>query len=256
MRRTLVVGNWKMHGSQESVDALLTGLKEAALEGGFADTVVCPPYIYLMQAQATLAASNLQIGSQNVSEHGQGAYTGEISAPMLADLACRYVIVGHSERRGLYAEDNSLVAKKFIAAQQAGLTPILCLGESLEQRKAEQTLDFVAEQLLAVVNEAGIAAFENAVVAYEPIWAIGTGLTATPEQAQAVHKHLRVVLAQQSEQIAGTLQLLYGGSVNAANATELFAKQDIDGALVGGASLKVDDFAVISRAAQASNTVS
>ncbi|WP_019530764.1 triose-phosphate isomerase [Dasania marina] len=253
MRRKLVVGNWKMHGSQELVHSLLTGLQAQATQGDFADTAVCPPAVFLAQAATLLTDGRIALGAQNVSQHEQGAYTGEVSAPMLAELGCRYVIIGHSERRALFAETDALIAEKFIAAQAAGLTPILCLGESLQQRESGQALAFVAEQLTAIIDKVGIAAFDKAVLAYEPIWAIGTGVTASPEQAQAVHQHLRAVLAQYSEPAAVALQILYGGSANAANAALLFAQPDIDGALVGGASLKVDDFSVICRAAQSSN---
>ncbi|MCR8921239.1 triose-phosphate isomerase [Dasania sp. GY-MA-18] len=252
MRRKLVVGNWKMHGSQELLRTLLTGLQANAAQGDFADAAVCPPAVYLAEAATLLADSAISLGAQNLSQHEQGAYTGEVSGSMLAELGCRYVIVGHSERRELFAETDELVADKFIAAQRAGLTPILCVGESLAQREAGQTLDFVAQQLNAVIAKAGIEAFSGAVLAYEPIWAIGTGMTASPEQAQEVHQHLRQVVAQHSAAVAAELQMLYGGSVNAANAAQLFAQQDIDGALVGGASLKLDDFSVICRAAQSS----
>lgn len=248
MRRRLVVGNWKMHGSVERVEALLAGIKSAAQQGGFADTAICPPSVYISQAVAALQGSEISVGAQNLSQYDEGAFTGEISASMLADLSCRYAIVGHSERRGIYNETDECVASKFVAAQKAGLTPILCLGESLEQRQAGETLEFVERQLQAVITVAGVEALADAVVAYEPIWAIGTGMTASPEQAQEVHAYLRQVVASNSVEIAQNLQLLYGGSVNAANAAELFNQKDIDGALVGGASLKVDDFSVICRA--------
>lgn len=250
MRRSLVVGNWKLNGSVERVSDLLAGLKTEAQKGDFADVAVCPPFVYTAQTAGLLAGSAIQVGSQDVSQYESGAYTGEVAAPMVAELGAQFAIVGHSERRNLFAESDDIIAAKFIAAQNAGLTPILCLGESLEQREAGETLDFVAGQLMAVIKTAGIDAFSNAVVAYEPIWAIGTGKTASPEQAQEVHKHLRAVVAAESQELADKLQLLYGGSVNAGNAQELFAKQDIDGALVGGASLKVEDFSVICRAAK------
>ena len=248
MRRKLVVGNWKMHGSVERVGALLDGIKLASEVSGMADVAVCPPFIYLQQAITELAGTAVSVGAQNLSQYDEGAYTGEISGSMLADMGCQYVIVGHSERRSLFAETDACVAGKFLAAQRLGLTPILCLGENLEQRQSGDALMFVAKQLEAVIDVVGIQAFANSVVAYEPIWAIGTGMTASPEQAQEVHAHLREVVAGQDIVIAEGLQVLYGGSVNAGNAVELFEQEDIDGALVGGASLKVEDFSVICRA--------
>jgi triosephosphate isomerase len=249
MRRSLVVGNWKLNGSSELVAELLAGLKAEAQQGDFADTAVCPPLVYLSQALVAVEGCDIQLGAQDVSLYQTGAYTGEVSAAMLSDLACRFVIVGHSERRSLFAEDDQVVAQKFIAAVQAGLTPILCLGESLGQRESGEALPFVGRQLKAVIDAAGVDALKDAVVAYEPIWAIGTGKTASPDQAQEVHAHLRTVVALESEAVAESLQILYGGSVNSANAVELFAKPDIDGALVGGASLKVEGFSIICRAA-------
>ena len=248
MRRGLVVGNWKMHGSMASVSDLVAGLKQMSVNAK-ADAAVCPPYVFIPSVVSGLETSVITVGAQNVSEQAEGAYTGEVAASMLVDLACQYVIVGHSERRTLYAESDNIVAAKFMAVQAAGLTPILCIGESLAQREAGETLSWVEQQLSAVISKAGVSALAKAVVAYEPIWAIGTGKTATPEQAQAVHAHIRQFIAAQDQAVADGLQILYGGSVKADNAAELFANQDIDGALVGGASLKANDFAAIYSAA-------
>lgn len=250
MRRKLVVGNWKMHGSIERAASLLAELKAIIAKEVCTDVAVCPPAIYISQAQAILDGSVIALGAQNVSEYTEGAYTGEISAFMLSDLACQYVIVGHSERRALFAESDEQVAEKFAVAQASGLKPILCVGESLVQREAGETLAFVEAQVLAVIDRVGVKSLLDAVVAYEPIWAIGTGETATPEQAQQVHAHLRQVVAKVCESTAEKLQILYGGSVNAVNAEDLFAKRDIDGALVGGASLQAEGFAAIVGAAE------
>ena len=249
MRRSLVVGNWKMHGSVASVTELLAGLKVELVDFDQASVAVCPPYVFIPQIANSLQGSAIAWGSQNLSEQPEGAFTGEISASMLAEFNCQYAIVGHSERRTLYADSDDVVAAKFIAAQASGITPILCVGESLEQRENGETLAWVEQQLNAVVTAAGIDAFANAVIAYEPIWAIGTGKTATPEQAQEVHAHIRRVIAANNQVVADKIQILYGGSVKADNAAELFANDDIDGALVGGASLKANDFAAICKAA-------
>jgi triosephosphate isomerase len=249
MRRKLVAGNWKMHGSLADNAALLAGVK-AGLSGvsgaGFA---VCAPYPYLSQLQATLNGSNIAWGAQNMSEHAKGAYTGEVAANMLLDFGCAYVILGHSERRALYGETDDVVAKKFIAAQAAGLVPILCVGETLVERESNVTEQVVGRQLDAVIGAAGVAALAKAVLAYEPVWAIGTGKTASPEQAQAVHAFIRGKIAALDKNVANDLVIQYGGSVKAANATELFAQPDIDGGLIGGASLVVDEFVAICKAA-------
>jgi triosephosphate isomerase len=238
-----------MHGSLAFVEELIGQL--LAEKNRFSVPVaVCPPYLYVSQAAGLLGDSCVAWGAQNVSAQAEGAYTGEVSATMLADLNCTYVLVGHSERRTLYAETDADVAEKFVATQNAGLIPVLCVGESLEQRETGETLAVVTEQLAAVFDLAGADALVNAVVAYEPIWAIGTGKTATPEQAQEVHAHIRQVLAQYDAVQAEQVSVLYGGSVKAANAEELFAQQDIDGALVGGASLKADEFASICEACE------
>ncbi len=246
MRKNLVAGNWKMNGSLSENAALLAGLKAALTDF---EALVCVPYPYLAQAQALLIGSSLAWGAQNLSEQSQGAYTGEVSAGMLKDFACAYVIVGHSERRSLYGESDALVALKYKVAQAAGLTPILCVGESLQEREAGITEQVVARQLDAVIQVAGIASLAQAVVAYEPVWAIGTGKTASPEQAQAVHAFIRNKLAALDAGVANGLVIQYGGSVKASNAAELMAKPDIDGALVGGASLVIDEFVAICKAA-------
>lgn len=246
MRKKLVAGNWKMHGSLTENAALLAAIKPA-LAG--IDAAVCVPFPYLAQAQAALAGSSIAWGAQNVSEQAKGAFTGEVSVSMLLDFGCRYVIVGHSERRSLYGESDELVAKKYIAAQAAGLTPILCVGESLAERESGVTEAVVARQLDAVIQAAGVASLAKAVVAYEPVWAIGTGKTASPEQAQAVHAFIRGKIAALDADVANGLVIQYGGSVKAANAAELMAQPDIDGGLIGGASLIADEFIAICRAA-------
>jgi triosephosphate isomerase len=249
MRRCLVVGNWKMHGTEASVDDLVAGLKNELNLDGRADVAVCPPFVFIPQVAMALAGVGIACGAQDVSElAGDGARTGDVSGAMLRDCGCQYAIVGHSERRGFYGETDTRVAAKFSAAMDAGLTPILCVGESLDQRESGQALETVAAQLKVVLSETGIDAFSRAVVAYEPVWAIGTGKTATPEQAQEVHAYIRQVLIEAGSEGADKLQILYGGSVNAGNAAALFAEKDIDGALVGGASLKADEFAAIYKA--------
>ena len=250
MRRKLVAGNWKMHGSLAQNEALLGALKSGAAQLGRMDMAICPPFPYLAQLQQVLSGSSVAWGAQDVHQLEKGAYTGEVSASMLKDFGCAYVIVGHSERRSLYGESSRLVAEKFAAAQQVGLTPILCVGETLEEREAGETESVVAEQLDAVIALCGVQALGKSVVAYEPVWAIGTGKTASPEQAQAVHAFIRQRVAGHDAQIAQGLIILYGGSVKASNAAELFAMADIDGGLIGGASLIAEDFLAICRAAQ------
>ena len=250
MRLKLVAGNWKMHGgivhNRDLLAAVLAGTE--GLER--AHVAVCVPFPYLPQVQAMLQDTHVAWGAQNVSQHDKGAYTGEVSSAMLTDFSCRYVIVGHSERRALYGEDSHTVALKFKAAQAAGLIPVLCIGETLDQREAGVTEQVVAEQLDAVTGLMGIEAMASSVVAYEPVWAIGTGKTASPDQAQDVHAFIRGRIATHSPEVAGNLQILYGGSVKANNAAELFAMPDIDGGLVGGASLVADEFIAICRAAK------
>lgn len=240
-RPKLIAGNWKMHGSigqnRDLLDAVAQGT--AGLE---ADVAVCVPYPYLSQTQSLLQNTHVSWGSQNVSQYEKGAYTGEVSGSMLTDFGCRYAIVGHSERRALYGEDNHVVALKFKAAQTAGLIPILCVGETLEQREAAITERVVAEQLDTVIELAGIDSLAKSVLAYEPVWAIGTGKTATPEQAQEVHAFVRQRIATRNIEVANGLRILYGGSVKAGNAAELFSMPDIDGGLIGGASLVANEF--------------
>ena len=247
-RRPLVAGNWKMHGSRAENTALLDAVL-SQLNASRVDVLVCPPFVYLAEIAAKLQGTPVAVGAQSVCAEGSGAFTGEASASMLKDVGCRYVLVGHSERRSLYHEDNALVARKFTAAQSQGLLPVLCVGETLQQREAGQTFAVISEQLDAVVNAAGIGAFAQAVVAYEPVWAIGTGLTAAPQQAQEVHAFIRQALAARDAGIAAGLRILYGGSVKGSNAAELFAMADVDGGLVGGASLKADEFLKICAAA-------
>ncbi|MGE0673607.1 MULTISPECIES: triose-phosphate isomerase [Methylibium] len=245
MRRKLVVGNWKMHGTHATNEALLEGLKSAGPLP--CEAAVCAPFPYLAQAAERLARSAIAWGAQDCSVHEQGAYTGEVSVAMLADFGCRYVIVGHSERRALHAESDQLVADKAQAALARGVTPIVCVGETLAQRDAGETEDVVKRQLSAVIHTLAHCVGEM-VVAYEPVWAIGTGRTASPEQAQAVHALLRAQLAAATPR-AAQMKLLYGGSVKPDNAATLFAQVDIDGGLIGGASLKAADFIAICRAA-------
>ena len=245
MRRPLVLGNWKMNGSLASNAGLLEGLAAMWKDDLQVEAAVCPPFVYLPQALAANETSAIGVGAQDLNVNDSGAFTGEISGTMLADLGCQFVIVGHSERRSYYGETNDLVAEKYVAAQRAGLTPVLCVGETLEERDVGSALTVIGEQLQAVVELAGRDSFRSAVVAYEPVWAIGTGRTATPEQAQEVHAFIR----RQLEEVGVGVRVLYGGSVKAANAAELFAQEDIDGALVGGASLKAEEFFAICQAA-------
>jgi len=248
MRTKLVAGNWKMHGSLEANLALLARVKDGT--AGFKSAcAVCVPFPYLAQAQSALAGGKVAWGAQNVSEHAQGAYTGEVAAAMLIEFGCRYVLVGHSERRALYGESDAVVAAKFAAALQAGLTPILCVGETLAEREAGITGEVVTRQLDAVIAKSGVAALGRAVLAYEPVWAIGTGKTASPQQAQDVHALIRQRVADSDAAVAQGLQILYGGSVKPGNAQELFAMPDIDGGLIGGASLVAEDFLAICAAA-------
>lgn len=248
MRRKLVAGNWKMHGALAQNAELLDAVRSGMVTMPGVDCAVCVPFPYLAQAQQKLSGSAIKWGAQDVHQLDKGAYTGEVSAAMLSDFACSYVIVGHSERRAYYGESSHLVAEKFLAAQRAGLTPILCAGESLEQRESGITEEVVAGQLDALIQLGGVQVLRNAVVAYEPVWAIGTGKTATSAQAQAVHAFIRQRVASHDGKIASGLCILYGGSVKANNAAELFAMPDIDGGLIGGASLVADEFLAICRA--------
>jgi triosephosphate isomerase len=249
MRRKLVAGNWKMHGSLAANAQLLGALASGGAGSGNAACAVLVPFPYLAQAQQLLKGSGLKWGAQNLSEFAAGAYTGEVAGAMLAEFECTYVAVGHSERRALYGEDSALVARKLVAARKSGLTPIVCFGETLAEREAGRTEAVVGDQLKAVLDVAGLGLLAESVVAYEPVWAIGTGKTATPDEAQEVHAHIRALVARQDPEVAVRMPILYGGSVKAASAKSLFAMPDVDGGLVGGASLVAEEFLNIWRAA-------
>ncbi len=238
-----------MHGSTDMVESLLSSLLDASRRESPVDMAVFPPFPYLAQAQALLKDSNISWGAQNLNPAAQGAYTGDVSAGMLLDFDCRYVLVGHSERRALFGESDEDVAMRFEAAHEAGLEPVLCVGETLAERENGETESVVERQLDAVLQGSGIEAFGHAVIAYEPVWAIGTGKTATPEQAQAVHAFIRHKISSQDATRGGHIHILYGGSVKGSNAADLFAREDIDGGLVGGASLTAEDFLAIRDAA-------
>jgi triosephosphate isomerase (TIM) len=244
-RRRIVAGNWKLHGDRAFARALLDALTAQPVAAGV-ELVILPPLPYLGELVADYP--QLAFGSQDVSANVQGAYTGEVCASMLVDVGARYGLVGHSERREYHHEDSALVARKFLAARRAGLTPILCVGESLRQREAGQT-EYCLEQQLQPIFELGAEALEDAVIAYEPVWAIGTGLTASPAQAQEVHAFIRGEVAALDAKIAGSLPILYGGSCKPGNAAALFAQPDVDGGLIGGASLVAGDFLAIAAAA-------
>ncbi len=248
MRIPLIAGNWKMNGSLASNAALLDGIRAGAA-GLAAELAVCVPAPYLAQVQSALAGSGVNWGAQDVSVHDSGAYTGEVSVAMLADFGCRYVIVGHSERRSFHGETDELVAHKAVRAIAGGLVPIVCVGETLQQREQGETGAVVMRQLKPVLDAAGAADLAKIVVAYEPVWAIGSGKTATPEMAQQVHELIRATLAQSDAAAAAAVRILYGGSMKPDNAGELLAKPDIDGGLIGGASLKAGDFLAIANAA-------
>ncbi|MFT3905247.1 MAG: triose-phosphate isomerase [Steroidobacteraceae bacterium] len=249
MRRKIVAGNWKMHGSRAD-NAPLVEAVASAFAGDFAECIICPPFVYLYEIARQLRDGSVQLGAQDLCAEAQGAYTGEVSAAMLQDVGVSHVIVGHSERRSLYGEDSTLVARKFAAAQTHGLVPILCVGEQLAEREAGQAEAVVAAQLDAVISLCGVQALARAVVAYEPVWAIGTGRTATPEQAQQIHAFIRQQVARRDGNIAAGLRVLYGGSVKAGNAREIFTQPDVDGGLIGGASLKAEEFLAIVAAAR------
>ena len=248
MRRKFVAGNWKMNGSKASIRRLLDELRSGGASL-MCDIAVCPPTIYIPYVNELLQGTKIQIGAQNVADQDGGAYTGEVSSDMLKEYGCRYALVGHSERRALYSESDDLVAKRFAAARRKGIIPILCVGESLAEREAGNTEKVVGRQLDAVIKLEGIESLAQAVLAYEPVWAIGTGKTATPAQAQEVHAFIRSKLAGLSAKIADQLIIQYGGSVKGSNAAELFAMPDIDGGLIGGASLTADEFLAIAKAA-------
>ncbi|HKK14493.1 MAG TPA: triose-phosphate isomerase [Gammaproteobacteria bacterium] len=248
MRRPLVAGNWKMNGSLASIHSLVDGIKAGLDAVKTAEVAVCPPFVYVPQVASLLQGTAVGLGAQDLCDEDSGAHTGEVAGPMLTDVGCRYVIVGHSERRNVYGESDQFTARKFAAARRAGLIPILCVGELLEEREQGVTEKVVGRQLDAVIELEGVAALADAVVAYEPVWAIGTGRTATPDQAQEVHAFIRGKIAGQDAKIADGLRILYGGSVKADNAAELFGMTDIDGGLIGGASLKAEEFLAICRA--------
>ena len=249
MRRPIVAGNWKMHGSRSENARLVEELLAQCPASPAASCVLCPPFVYLQEVARALRGSVFSIGGQDVCADAHGAFTGEISAAMLKDVGCEYVIVGHSERRMLYRESDQLVARKFATARAVGLIPILCVGEQLADREAGRTQEIVARQLEVVLELCGAGALEHAVVAYEPVWAIGTGRNAAPEQAQEVHAFIRARITARDARIAAATRILYGGSVKAGNAAELFAMPDVDGGLIGGASLKADEFLTILAAA-------
>jgi len=242
MRKPLIAGNWKMHGRRSTVRSLIEAIKQEAKHFQHVDMAVFPSFVHLPEVEALLSNTPIAWGAQNLYLGENGAFTGEVSGPMLADYGCRYVLIGHSERRTIFQENLELIALKFQAAQAAGLKPILCIGETLAERQSQQTEEKIAIQLESVITKAGINAFHQAIIAYEPVWAIGTGLTATPEQAQDVHAFIRQIFMQHNHEIGSTMPILYGGSVKPDNAEGLFAMPDIDGALVGGASLEAKSF--------------
>lgn len=248
MRQTMVAGNWKLNGSKESIQALVSGISEGLDDSVASHVVVCAPYVYIPMVQDMAAGTSISYGAQDVSEQVSGAYTGEVSADMLNEFGCEFVIVGHSERRSIYGEQDADTANKFAAARKSGLKPILCVGELLEEREQGITEEVVARQLDAVIELEGVEALADGVIAYEPVWAIGTGMTASPAQAQDVHAFIRGKIAALNADVADKVQILYGGSVNAENAAELFSMDDIDGGLIGGASLKADSFLGICKA--------
>jgi len=249
MRKPIIAGNWKMNGTRSSIKELLEGVKAGMSDVKSAEVAVCAPSIYLADVSEQLSGSAVAWGGQNLSTEAKGAFTGEISAEMLLDFKCEYVIVGHSERRTLYGETDEIVAEKFEVARKAGLKPILCIGESLDERESGVTIDVCSRQINAVIEKSGVEALTDGVIAYEPIWAIGTGVTATPEQAQETHAAIRKMIAEKDASVAEKVRIQYGGSMNAANAAELLAMEDIDGGLIGGASLKAEDFLAICKAA-------
>ncbi len=249
MRTPMVAGNWKLNGSRESANSLAREVAATPVSG--VDVIVCPVSLHIAEVAGVLKGTDVKLGAQNACAHEAGAYTGEVSSTMLAEFGCEYVIIGHSERRSLFGDDNQSCAARHHAVKSAGLTSIFCVGETLEDREAGNTMSVVDAQLQAVFDLCGKQAFEGAVVAYEPVWAIGTGVTASPEQAQEVHAHIREFVAAQDQQVAAQLRILYGGSVNAGNAQELFGNPDIDGGLIGGAALKSADFLAVCQAAVA-----
>jgi triosephosphate isomerase (TIM) len=249
MRKYTIAGNWKMNGSKSSIEVLIQNIKEGMTSIDQVNWIVFPPYPFLEQVKQLLTGSKVFWGAQNLNDKLSGAYTGEVSAEMLKEFGCSYVLVGHSERRQLYGETDKVIAAKFIAAINAAIKPILCIGETLQEREQGLTTQVVDRQLMTILQlRNGIELFNQAIIAYEPVWAIGTGVTATPEQAQEVHAHIRSLLGKYDNEIAKRTQILYGGSVKADNAQSLFKMADIDGGLIGGASLKAQDFLAIGKA--------
>ncbi len=251
MRHPLVMGNWKLNGSKQLTADLIKDLNSTLSDISGCSVAIAPPDLYIAQALAATEGSQISVGAQNIDTHLSGAFTGETSAEMLKDLGANYIIIGHSERRTYHHESDELIAEKFALLKQVGLTPVLCIGETEDENAAGKTEEVCARQIDAVLVSQGVEAFKNSVIAYEPVWAIGTGKSATPAQAQAVHKFIRQHIAKQSPEIAEQIIIQYGGSVNDKNAAELFSQPDIDGALVGGASLKAEAFSVIIKAAAA-----
>ena len=249
MRRPLVAGNWKLNGSLSSISELITGIRALQEKVSNAELAVCPPYIYLSHVQELLSGSEIALGAQDCSDQESGAFTGEVAATMIKEFGCTYNIIGHSERRHIYGDSNDTVATKFAHVVKNGLTPILCVGETLEEREEGHTEVVIAQQVNAILDLFGVKAFANAVIAYEPVWAIGTGKTATPEQAQEVHKEIRLILDAKNKNIATNIRILYGGSMKPENAQQLLEQPDIDGGLIGGAALKAEDFIGIAVAA-------
>lgn len=248
-RRPLVVGNWKMNGTRASSLALLTDILAGLPGNGAADVGVCPPAVYIPELSAALSGKAVRLGSQNVADRDEGAYTGEISATMLREFNCSLAIVGHSERRAIYGETDVLVAARYAKAIEHGITPILCIGETLEERESDATFTVVDRQMKAVLDLCGVESLKQAVIAYEPVWAIGTGRTATTEQAQEVHAYIRQQISARNAEVAESVQILYGGSVKPDNAAALFGQPDVDGGLIGGASLDAKSFLAICLAA-------
>ena len=255
MRKTLIAGNWKMHGSKKEAHALVEGIKRGIKQDISTDVLILPPFPYLSEINNLLGGTALLLGAQNLYLGEQGAFTGEVSGPMLAEMGCQYVLVGHSERRSLFQEDLSLVAAKFKAAQEAKLIPILCVGETKKEREEGKTESIIQKQLESVLELVGLSAFQQAVIAYEPVWAIGTGLTATPDQAEVVHAFIRSLISKIQVDLAKTIRILYGGSMKPENAQALLAMPDIDGGLIGGASLEVESFLNICKAASEKSRV-
>ncbi|MBK1718771.1 triose-phosphate isomerase [Thiocystis violacea] len=251
MRQPLIAGNWKLNGTKVSAKALMTAVLEGAKEIGKAEIAVCPPFAFLDLGERLLSGGRVRLGAQNVCTEAGGAYTGEVSAAMLAEFGCRYVICGHSERREYYGETDAIVARKLAVVVSNRMTPILCVGETLEQREQGRMQEVIASQIDAIIEHNGIASFGQLEIAYEPVWAIGTGKTASPEQAQEVHDFIRHRIAGHDATIAAKVRILYGGSMKPGNAGELMSQADIDGGLIGGAALVAEDFLAICRAGDA-----